>query len=258
MSPDAAPGAASAEAEALPTDGLVGRGLVKSYRQRAVLRAVSIGVRRGEAVALLGPNGAGKTTCFHLITGLLQADAGTITVDGRDITALSMFRRAQHGIGFLPQESSIFRGLTVEQNILSILEFQGLTRAARHQALDELLAEFSITHLRKVAALALSGGERRRVEIARALASRPEFILMDEPLAGVDPIAVGEIRDFIVHLKRRGIGILITDHNVRDTLSIVDRAYILHGGVILHQGTPAVIVANPQVRTVYLGEGFTL
>jgi lipopolysaccharide export system ATP-binding protein len=240
------------------SEGLAGVNLQKNYRKHPVLRGVSLFVRRGEAVALLGPNGAGKTTCFHLLAGLLAADGGSILLDGQDITRRSMYRRARAGVGFLPQESSIFRGLTVEKNLLAILQYQHPTRAEVHAALDSLLEEFAIAHLRHVTALALSGGERRRVEIARALASRPSFILMDEPLAGVDPIAVGEIREFILHLKKRGIGILITDHNVRDTLSIVDRAYILHGGKILLDGPPSVIVQHPQVRSVYLGEGFTL
>lgn len=249
---------AATAASVSAAEGLAGVNLRKNYRKRTVLREVSLAVRRGEAVALLGPNGAGKTTCFHILAGLLHADGGSILLDGRDITGLSVFRRARAGIGFLPQESSIFRGLNVELNLLSILQLQKLTRAQVREQLDALLEEFSITHLRHVDAVALSGGERRRVEIARALASGPSFIMMDEPLAGVDPIAVGEIRELILHLKRRGIGILITDHNVRDTLSIVDRAYILHGGKILIEGPPASIVDHPQVRSVYLGEGFTL
>jgi lipopolysaccharide export system ATP-binding protein len=252
MEPEASP----APALATPADGLAGVNLEKKYNRYPVLRQVSLSVRRGEAVALLGPNGAGKTTCFHLLTGLLPADGGTIRLDGRDITGLSMYRRARAGIGFLPQESSIFRGLTVEQNLQAILQFQPLSRAEIRRKIDALLEEFAIAHLRRVTALALSGGERRRVEIARALANRPSFILMDEPLAGIDPIAVGEIRDFIVHLKNRGIGILITDHNVRDTLSIVDRAYILHEGRVLLDGPPEAIVRDAKVRSVYLGDGF--
>lgn len=258
MTLKSAPPAAAGESIAAPTDGLVGLNLQKGYQRRPVLREVSIAVRRGEAVALLGPNGAGKTTCFQVLTGLLQPDGGTVCLDGKDITRLSMFRRARAGVGFLPQESSIFRGLTVEQNLLAILQYQPLSRARIKEEMDGLLEEFAITHLRGVSALALSGGERRRLEIARALASKPGFILMDEPLAGVDPIAVGEIRNFIVHLKNRGIGILITDHNVRDTLSIVDRAYILHGGKILLAGTPAEIIGHPEVRSVYLGKEFTM
>ncbi len=238
--------------------GLTVRHLSKTYRKRPVLRDVSINVNRGEAVALLGPNGAGKTTCFYIVTGLIPADSGTIQLDGQDVTALPMYRRARLGIGYLPQESSIFRGLSVEDNIRSVLQGQGLTRDEQENLLEELLHEFSIAHLRRAAALALSGGERRRVEIARALASRPHFILLDEPLAGIDPIAVGEIRSLIGYLKTKGIGVLITDHNVRDTLDIVDRAYILHSGKVLMEGTPADIVAHQDVRRVYLGEGFSL
>lgn len=238
--------------------GLRADHLSKSYKKRPVLRDVSIAVRRGEAVALLGPNGAGKTTCFYVVTGLMNADSGTISLDGQDITALPMYRRARLGIGYLPQESSIFRGLNVEDNIRSVLQAQDLNREDQELFLDDLMAEFSISHLRRTPALALSGGERRRVEIARALASRPQFILLDEPLAGIDPIAVGEIRDLIKYLKTRNIGVLITDHNVRDTLDIVDRAYILHDGRVLHEGTPAEIVAHDDVRRVYLGEGFSL
>lgn len=238
--------------------GLVARHLSKSYRQRPVLRDVSVSIDRGEAVALLGPNGAGKTTCFSIMTGLLRTDGGTIQIDGQDVTALPMYRRARLGIGYLPQESSIFRGLNVEDNIRSVLQGQGLNREDQEALLEDLLAEFSIGHLRRAAALALSGGERRRVEIARALASRPHFILLDEPLAGIDPIAVKEIRTLISYLKTKGIGVLITDHNVRDTLEIVDRAYILHDGKVLMQGTPKDIVAHQDVRKVYLGEGFSL
>lgn len=215
-------------------------------------------VERGEAVALLGPNGAGKTTCFYIMTGMIGADGGTIQLDGQDITNLPMYRRARLGIGYLPQESSIFRGLSVEDNIKAVLEAQPLKPKDQAQMLEDLLAEFSLAHLRKTPAPALSGGERRRVEIARALASRPDFILLDEPLAGIDPIAVAEIRDLIAHLKERGIGVLITDHNVRDTLGIVDRAYILHDGKVLMHGTPEMIVGNEDVRRVYLGEGFKL
>ncbi|MBI2234113.1 MAG: LPS export ABC transporter ATP-binding protein [Micavibrio aeruginosavorus] len=238
--------------------GLVAEHLSKSYRKRPVLRDVSIQIRRGEAVALLGPNGAGKTTCFYMITGLLNADSGAITLDGQDITNLPMYRRARLGIGYLPQESSIFRGLSVEDNIRAVLQAQNLNHEDQEALLEELLAEFSVTHLRRTPALALSGGERRRVEIARALASRPHFMLLDEPLAGIDPIAIGEIRSLIAHLKTKDIGVLITDHNVRDTLDIVDRAYILHDGHVLMEGTPADIVAHEDVRRVYLGEGFSL
>lgn len=238
--------------------GLVAEHLSKSYRKRPVLRDVSIQIRRGEAVALLGPNGAGKTTCFYMITGLLNADSGAITLDGQDITNLPMYRRARLGIGYLPQESSIFRGLSVEDNIRAVLQAQNLNHEDQEALLEELLAEFSVTHLRRTPALALSGGERRRVEIARALASRPHFMLLDEPLAGIDPIAIGEIRSLIAHLKTKDIGVLITDHNVRDTLDIVDRAYILHDGHVLMEGAPADIVAHEDVRRVYLGEGFSL
>lgn len=238
--------------------GLVAEGLSKAYKKRPVLRNVSLHVRRGEAVALLGPNGAGKTTCFYIITGLIAADSGRIALDGQDVTALPMYRRARLGVGYLPQESSIFRGLTVEENIRAVLEAQDITPEERENFLEALLAEFSVAHLRRTPSLALSGGERRRVEIARALASRPAFMLLDEPLAGIDPIAVAEIRGLIAHLKDRGLGVLITDHNVRDTLGIVDRAYILHDGKVLMEGTPDDIVAHEDVRRVYLGEGFSL
>lgn len=232
--------------------------LVKRYKRRPVLRDVSISVKRGEAVGLLGPNGAGKTTCFYIITGLIDADGGTISVDGKDITDLPMYRRARMGISYLPQESSIFRGLNVEDNILSVLQVVENDPHRREHMLEELLAEFSISHLRLTPAVALSGGERRRVEIARALATHPHFILLDEPLAGIDPIAVNDIRELVKHLKKRNIGVLITDHNVRDTLDIVDRAYILHGGQVLMEGKPADIVAHKDVRRVYLGEKFNL
>ncbi len=233
--------------------------LSRSYKKRPVLRDVSLSIRQGEAVALLGPNGAGKTTCFYIVTGMIPADGGYIMLDGQDITSLQMYRRARLGIGYLPQESSIFRGLNVEDNLRAVLEAQiGLTAEQRELLLGELLAEFSITHLRRTPSVALSGGERRRLEIARALASRPRFMLLDEPLAGIDPIAVGDIRALIAHLKTRGIGVLITDHNVRDCLEIVDRAYILHDGQVLMEGTPADIVAHEDVRRVYLGEGFQL
>lgn len=238
--------------------GLLAQNLGKSYNKRPVLRDVSVAVQRGEAVGLLGPNGAGKTTCFYLITGLISADAGTISLDGNDITDLPMYRRARLGIGYLPQEASIFRGMTVEGNIRAVLEVVEKDRGVREQMLDELLAEFSISHLRRAPSLALSGGERRRVEIARALASRPSFMLLDEPLAGIDPIAVGEIRELVSHLKHRGIGVLITDHNVRETLDIIDRAYILHEGTLMMEGAPSEIVAHEGVRRVYLGERFQL
>ena len=239
-------------------DGLVATNIGKSFNKRPVLRGVSLSVQRGEAVGLLGPNGAGKTTCFYVVTGLLAPDSGWITLDGHDITDLPMYRRARLGIGYLPQEASIFRGLTVEQNIRVVLEVVDPVRERREATLDELLAEFSITHLRRTPSMALSGGERRRVEIARALASQPNFILLDEPLAGIDPIAVNDIRDLVSHLKDRGLGVLITDHNVRETLEIVDRAYILHNGVMLMEGAPSEIVAHEDVRRVYLGERFSL
>lgn len=238
--------------------GLVAYHLGKQYRARPVVRDVTIGVRRGEAVGLLGPNGAGKTTCFYMITGLVRPDAGAIYLDGVDVTEQPMYERARSGVGYLPQEASIFRGMTVEQNILAVLEVVDWDSASRRVKLDRLLGEFSVSHLRKVPALALSGGERRRVEIARCLATNPSYILLDEPLAGIDPIAVSDIRDIVSHLKDRGIGVLITDHNVRDTLEIVDRAYILHEGEVLREGTPQEIVADAAVRRVYLGESFTL
>jgi lipopolysaccharide export system ATP-binding protein len=238
--------------------GLLGHGLGKAFKRRPVLRNVNISVQRGEAVGLLGPNGAGKTTCFYIITGLITADTGVVSLDGHDITDLPMYRRARLGIGYLPQEASIFRGLTVEQNIRAILEIAEPAPEMREPMLEALMAEFSITHLRRAPAMALSGGERRRCEIARALATQPHFILLDEPLAGIDPIAVGEIRDLVAHLKDRGIGVLITDHNVRETLEIVDRAYILHEGQVLMEGKPAEIVADTDVRRVYLGDRFSL
>ena len=239
-------------------DGLVAVNIGKSFKKRPVLRGVTLSVQRGEAVGLLGPNGAGKTTCFYIITGLITPEYGWITLDGHDITDMPMYRRARMGVGYLPQEASIFRGLTVEQNIRSVLEVVEPVRERREAILDDLLAEFSITHLRRTPSLALSGGERRRVEIARALASQPKFILLDEPLAGIDPIAVNDIRDLVSHLKDRGLGVLITDHNVRETLDIVDRAYIIHDGIVLMEGEPAEIVAHEDVRRVYLGERFSL
>ena len=238
--------------------GLVVDQIGKRYRRRPVLNDVSMSVQRGEAVGLLGPNGAGKTTAFYCITGLISPDTGTISLDGQDITSLPMYRRARMGIGYLPQEASIFRGLTVEGNIRAVLEVVEPLRDRREAILEGLLSEFSISHLRRAPALALSGGERRRVEIARALASQPHFILLDEPLAGIDPIAIGDIRDLVAHLKDRGIGVLITDHNVREMLEIVDRAYILHDGMVLMEGAPSEIVAHEGVRRVYLGERFSL
>ncbi len=238
--------------------GLEAHNIGKSYAKKPVARDVSLRVERGEAVGLLGPNGAGKTTCFYMITGLVTPDYGKITLQNNDITTLPMYKRARLGIGYLPQEASIFRGLSVEDNIMAILEVIEPEPEQRRFQLDELLAEFSITHLRKSPAITLSGGERRRVEIARALASRPSFVLLDEPLAGIDPIAVSDVRNLISHLKDKGIGVLITDHNVRETLSIVDRAYIMHDGSVLMEGTPEEIVGNKEVRKVYLGEKFTL
>ena len=238
--------------------GLGAESLGKQFKGRSVLRDISLRVGRGEAVGLLGPNGAGKTTCFYIITGLLRPDYGTVTLDGNDITDLPMYRRSRLGIGYLPQEASIFRGLTVEGNIRSVLEVVEPVRSKREARLDALLAEFSLTHLRRAPAAALSGGERRRVEIARALASDPSFMLLDEPLAGIDPINVADIRALVGHLKDRGLGVLITDHNVRDTLDIIDRAYILHEGRVLMEGRPEEIVAHEGVRRVYLGERFSL
>lgn len=238
--------------------GLVAENIGKRFKKRPVLRGVSLSLNRGEIVGLLGPNGAGKTTCFYIVTGLIAADHGRIVLDGEDITDLPMYRRARLGIGYLPQEPSIFRGLNVEANIRAVLEVSERDAEKRRRMLDELLAEFSIEHLRRTPALALSGGERRRVEIARALAAKPAFILLDEPFAGIDPIAVSDIRDLVLHLRDRGIGVLITDHNVRETLDLVDRAYILHDGIVLREGTPADIVADEAVRRVYLGERFSL
>lgn len=238
--------------------GLFARKLHKSYKGRMVVNDVNIQVNRGEAVGLLGPNGAGKTTSFSIITGLIKADEGEVWLDHHNISKLPMYRRARLGIGYLPQETSIFRGLTVEKNILAVLELVEKDVDKRHEQLEILLDEFAIKHLRNASALALSGGERRRTEIARALASNPHFMLLDEPLAGIDPIAVGEIRELISHLTERDIGILITDHNVRDTLSIVDRAYIINEGKVLKEGSPKQIVADKNVRKIYLGEEFSL
>lgn len=243
---------------AAENSGMEVRNIGKAYKKRPVIRDISLQVQRGEAVGLLGPNGAGKTTTFYIITGLITPDYGDIALDGEIITSLPMYRRARLGIGYLPQEASIFRGLSVEQNLNAILETVEPDSGQRETMLDALLAEFSITHLRRTPAIALSGGERRRVEIARALASKPHFILLDEPLAGIDPIAVAEIRELVSHLKDRGIGVLITDHNVQETLSIVDRAYIIHDGTVLKEGTPEEIVAHAEVRRVYLGERFSL
>lgn len=238
--------------------GLSAVHISKSYKKRPVLFDVNINVQRGEAVALLGPNGAGKTTSFYIMTGLIAPNTGSIELDGHDITTLPMYRRARLGLGYLPQEASIFRGLNVEDNIRAVLQAQNMKKYKQEEFLEELLSEFSVNHLRRTPAVALSGGERRRVEIARALASRPQFMLLDEPLAGIDPIAVSDIRTLIKYLKTKGIGVLVTDHNVRDCLDIVDRAYILHDGHVLMEGTPDEIIENDDVRKVYLGEGFAL
>lgn len=237
-------------------EGLRVLGLRKAYKKRVVLKGIDLTLRRGEVVALLGPNGSGKTTCFYCIAGLVAADGGQVVIDGTDVTGWPMYRRARLGIGYLPQEMSIFRGLTVEENIRSVLEITERDRATRAARLEELLADFHIERLRNSPAMALSGGERRRCEIARCLASNPSFVLLDEPFAGVDPIAVGDIRGLVADLTARGIGVLITDHNVRETLEIVDRAYILHDGTVLMSGTPAEVVANADVRRVYLGDSF--
>jgi lipopolysaccharide export system ATP-binding protein len=247
------------EAEPNPYAGwLTVHSVVKAFKKRTVVRGVSLEVSRGEAVGLLGPNGAGKTTVFYMITGLIPADEGTIRIDGRDVTKLPMYRRARLGIGYLPQEASIFRGLTVEENILAVLETVEPDKAERQVQLDALLEEFRITRLRTSPAIRLSGGERRRVEIARALASRPSFMLLDEPFAGIDPIAVNDIRALVRHLTQRGIGVLITDHNVRETLDLVGRAYIIHDGMVLTHGTATEIINNEDVRRVYLGDQFRI
>lgn len=240
------------------SQGLKIRNLRKSYRRRPVIRDVSLDLERGEVVALLGPNGSGKTTCFYSIAGLVRPEGGQVLIDGRDATLLPMYRRARLGIGYLPQEVSIFRGLSVEDNILAILEIAERDRAKRLDRLEELLSEFSIAHLRRTPSVALSGGERRRVEIARSLAADPKYLLLDEPFAGVDPIAVGEIRTLVADLKTRGLGVLITDHNVRETLEIVDRAYILHDGGVLMSGTTEEVVRDENVRRVYLGQSFRI
>ncbi|WP_435266943.1 LPS export ABC transporter ATP-binding protein [Shinella sp. BE166] len=237
---------------------LIARGLTKTYRDRRVVNGVSLVVRRGEAVGLLGPNGAGKTTCFYMITGLVPVDEGSIEINGNDVTTMPMYRRARLGVGYLPQEASIFRGLTVEENIRAVLEVHDKDKAQREKKLDSLLAEFSISHLRKAPAISLSGGERRRLEIARALATDPTFMLLDEPFAGVDPISVADIQALVRHLTSRGIGVLITDHNVRETLGLIDRAYIIHAGEVLTHGRANDIVANPDVRRLYLGDNFSL
>ncbi len=238
--------------------GLEVKNIGKSFKNRPVVRGVSLNLKRGEVVGLLGPNGAGKTTCFYMITGLIPVDYGTIELDGHDVTHLPMYRRARMGIGYLPQEASIFRGMTVEENIRAVVELVEPSAQRQTAYIDDLLAEFSITHLRRTPAFALSGGERRRFEIARAIATQPHFMLLDEPLAGIDPIAVGEIRKLVRQLKNRGIGVLVTDHNVRETLDLVDRAYIIHDGQVLREGTPSEIVGDEDVRKIYLGKDFRL
>ena len=238
------------------SSGLVIDHLRKSYRKKVVIRDFSMELQKGEVVALLGPNGSGKTTTFYSVAGLVMPEGGKVQVDGTDVTTWPMYRRAQIGIGYLPQETSIFRGLSVQENIAAVLDIAESNRHKRRERLEELLSDFSIEHLRRAPALALSGGERRRVEIARALAASPKYLLLDEPFAGVDPISVGDIRSLVSELKTRGIGVLITDHNVRETLEIVDRAYILHDGRVLMSGTPEDVVENENVRRVYLGDNF--
>ena len=242
----------------IQNDGLVVTNLGKSFNKRPVVRSISLEIQRGEAVGLLGPNGAGKTTCFYMISGLITPDYGKILLNNKDITKMPIYKRSRAGIGYLPQEISIFRGMTVEQNIRAILALHISDRIEREINLDELLAEFSLTHLRRTSSLALSGGERRKVEIARTLASHPSFILLDEPLAGIDPIAIEEIRELIKHIKDRGVGVLITDHNVKETLDLIDKAYIMHEGKILMKGSPNEIIEDENVRRVYLGNKFNL
>ena len=238
--------------------GLFAENLWKTFKGRPVVRGVSMSLRRGEVVGLLGPNGAGKTTCFYMITGLIPVDYGSITIDGHDVTRLPMYQRARLGVGYLPQEASIFRGLTVEQNLRAVVELVERNKDRQQALIDDLLNEFSITHIRKAPALALSGGERRRVEIARALATGPAFMLLDEPFAGIDPLAIADIRELVTHLRERGLGVLITDHNVRETLDIIDRAYIIHEGEVLIEGAPGDIVGDKDVRRVYLGDRFQM
>ena len=237
-------------------EGLVVDRLVKSFGERQVVRGVSLRLRRGEVAGLLGPNGAGKTTCFYMITGLIPVDEGTIHLDGRDITALPMYQRARMGVGYLPQETSIFRGMSVQENVMAVVELRQRDHKKARETVTQLLEELHIEHLRNAPAVSLSGGERRRVEIARALASEPSFMLLDEPFAGIDPLAIADIREVISYLKQRGIGILITDHNVRETLDIIDRASIIHAGEVLFEGSPEEIVDDPEVRRVYLGDRF--
>jgi lipopolysaccharide export system ATP-binding protein len=256
--PSGASPSARLPAQPIVEDALVVRDLRKAYKSRVVVRDAALTLKRGQAVGLLGPNGAGKTTIFYMITGLVLPDAGSIHMDGQDITRLPMYQRARLGIGYLPQEASIFRGMSVAQNIMAVLELVEPNPKARRVELDKLLEEFGISSLRDTPSIALSGGERRRCEIARSLASRPAFILLDEPFAGVDPIAVNDIRNLVRHLTTRGIGVLITDHNVRETLGLIDRATIIHSGSVLTEGTPQSIIANEDARRLYLGEGFTL
>jgi lipopolysaccharide export system ATP-binding protein len=246
----------SVKSHEIVTEGLFVDTIGKSFRDRQVVKSVSLRLGRGEVAGLLGPNGAGKTTCFYMITGLIAADYGNIYLDGEDITAQPMYQRARMGVGYLPQEASIFRGMTVEQNVMAVVELREPDRRRAREVVGELLEELRIDHLRNAPAVALSGGERRRVEIARALASEPSFMLLDEPFAGIDPLAISDIREVIGYLKGRGIGILITDHNVRETLDIIDRASIIHGGEVLFEGSPEQILADPEVRRVYLGDRF--
>jgi lipopolysaccharide export system ATP-binding protein len=252
----AAPAALTGDRAGKLKGTLIARGLTKSYKGRTVVNGVSLGVRSGEAVGLLGPNGAGKTTCFYMVTGLVPVDQGAIEIDGYDVTSMPMYRRARLGIGYLPQEASIFRGLSVEQNIRAVLEVVEKSRKEREKSLDSLLDEFHISHLRKAPSMSLSGGERRRLEIARALASKPAYMLLDEPFAGIDPRAVEEIQNTVRHLTKRGIGVVITDHNVRETLNMVNRAYIIYDGQVLIHGQPQEIINNEMVRQVYLGRTF--
>lgn len=237
-------------------EGLVAQNIAKSFGKRQVVRDVSLSLQRGEVVGLLGPNGAGKTTCFYMIMGLISVDSGTISIDGEDVTRLPMYQRARLGVGYLPQEASIFRGMTVEENVLAVAELVEKDRAARMAQVDSLLSELHVEHLRHQAATSLSGGERRRVEIARALASRPSFMLLDEPFTGIDPLAINDISELVRYLKQRGLGVLITDHQVRETLQIVDRAYVMYDGDVLFDGSPESVLKNEDVRRVYLGEQF--
>ena len=246
----------SLNADSMTSEGLFVDAIGKSFGDRPVVKSVSLRLKRGEVAGLLGPNGAGKTTCFYMITGLVAADYGSIYLDGEDITSQPMFQRARMGVGYLPQEASIFRGMTVEQNVMAVVEMRQKDQRKAREQVSGILEELHITHIRKSPAVALSGGERRRVEIARALASEPSFMLLDEPFAGIDPLAIADIREVIGYLKGRGIGILITDHNVRETLDIIDRASIIHAGEVLFEGSPQEIVDNPEVRRVYLGDSF--